>query len=919
MNDINYYGKSIYYIITYIILVVAIILIVDEIVRMTIFCYNYTYNYNYGKINEDLCKNDEKTSIIEFEKARFRVLNSINKYKFHKDLFNKNWLNYINYLIVIIFTLLIIISFGILFYYYFIHNILSCSIEPTDENDMSTLKLFIKCMFGDLHKLIPNCTINYFILIIIIIIYPLIILFKSFLNLDYTWYGGFWSKAFHISVCITILLFIPYILKEKIIDIKKDNTINPTSIPISIKDKYLKILIYISFIAIFYYSQYVFNYSFNEYNSQLKTYDLYNNENDNNDTMFFDIYKQQEPIKPSEPDILKTLPKDITNSKDLLTTFKYCSESDFSASPPPEHCKNKENYKINLNSITDYYNTKKEYEENLKKYNNKYNIYKNNKINFPEILTVIQGLLPKFLGFDNFIFISLYITISIFILIFAILKFFNYETYTDFYYNTAIIYLIAIITIYILINSILTYNTFFNKYHIYEPLSNYKYDICKINTLFDLAISNRKNNQNYIHKLKFYYEITDKNFVDDSSETSTTNMDNIDDIIKKIKNNKYSDRAALTKAISIPEIVQTTHSNKSKIINAINLGILSEFLYLTDIKSTDYINIYLDTNTTNYYWNNRLTINKFNYYYEISPIFKLINSEKLEDATTNILTTDFNNFIQIIKGTALNNTNTIDNKINKIRKNIEYLIYRDSIDNNRLLLNKSNETNLYSDYLIQPTENIVINDLLANTNTDDLINNYNYNLLIINDILYQYSDFLLKVRDLIINLFNSSSVYCDSQITDINIFDKLDEYLNTMTKDKKFKIPTEEPNIEIYKQILKTTIDSFNNYYNIYFNSIKVLIFKKIDLENANTENRQLFDEIKNNYNIHFNFFNKYNDNDFINNKPLKINPKQFISKFKNLTTKDREVISLNIDSVSWGFVLLNIIFAIILLEPTLI
>ena len=110
---------------------------------------------------------------------------------------------------------------------------------------MSTIKLLIKCMFGDLHKFIPNCSLNYFLLFIIVVYYPIIIIIKSFFNIDYVWNGGFWSKSFNIFISILLVFYIIYLLKDKSID---DNT---KTNKISAEDKYLNIMVYISFISIF--------------------------------------------------------------------------------------------------------------------------------------------------------------------------------------------------------------------------------------------------------------------------------------------------------------------------------------------------------------------------------------------------------------------------------------------------------------------------------------------------------------------------------------------------------------------------------------------------------------------------------------------------------------------------------------------
>ena len=964
MNDINYYGKTIYYIIIYIIVITSIIIIIDEIIKMTRFCYNYTYNYNYGIINENLCQNDENTGIIEYEKARFRVFNNLNKYKFENDIFNKTWINYIKYLIIIILTIIAFLIFGTIFYYLFIDKITNCDNDINDESDMSIIKLFVKCTFGELHKFIPNCTINYLLLFLIVVYYPLIILLKSFLNLDLTWSGGYWSKGFHICVSILLFLYIILLLREK----SSEN-------PVTTKDKYLKVLIYSAFIGVFYLAQYIFNDAYDEYKNQFKESNIYNNEDDKNDTIFFDIYKQQEPIKPTKSDLLINLPRDANNSN-LLLTFKYCSPSELTLPTLPPYCGTLANYNINLEKLNKYYKEKKEYEENLKKYTNKYNIYKYNKIEFPEIITIFNSIIPSFLGFDKKIFIIIYIFIAIYALILGIIKFYN-SNYADYYYNTIIIYLIGLISIYILINSLLNYNTYFNKYHIYEPLAFYKYDIYKMNILFDLAIKNTKVNSNYLNKLEFYEKITGKNYKRDYSDVDTSAID-INDIIEKIKNKTYTVDLSTSSSIPVPSNNPTisalntakqttivtyntakstydsskTEANKSaleaakiaseaapvnfnnrvlylKLINAIYIGLYSSLLYLKDIKPIEYATKYIATNTK-YWTDGNVNNNNFDFYYANN--FQLLNSATLENADTKVLTADFYNFIQIIKGTAVNNTNTIDSKINRIINNIKYLIYSETDSNvlvyadNKLALSlTASSATLYANYLLkEDVSDAAIEVLMQTPKNNNLIKTYEYNIGTIKEITYYYSEFLIKVRSIVIKLLNSSSVYCNTESNDIDIMKKLNDYITVMTKDNmtKFKIPTEEPNINIYKKILESSINEFNTIYRNYFNIIKLIIYKNIKNYSDNPADNttlEIFNEVKNNYNVHNINENKFNNNNFINNLSIILRDKEFITKYKNINSKDKEILNLNIDSVSWGFIVLVIIFAIILLEPIII
>ena len=949
MNDINYYGKTIYYIVVYLVVITAIIIIIDEIYKMTIFTYNYTYNYNYGKINENLCKNDNRTGIIEYEKSRFRVFNNLNKYKFENDLFNKNWINYITFIIIVILTIISCIMFGTVFYYLFIDKILNCttSFEELKEEDMSTFKLLINCMFGDLHKFIPNCSLNYFLLFIIVIYYPIIIIIKSFFKVDYVWNGGFWSKSFNIFISILLVFYIMYLLKDKAMD---ENT---KTNKISAEDKYLNIMVYVSFISIFYISLYIHNNACDDNNNLFKQYDIYNkNDNDKNDVIFFDIYKQQEPIKPIKPQILIDLPRDSSNIN-LLESFKYCTTEQLELATIPTYCgATKAIYNDNLKKINDYYSKKETYEKNMKKYMDKYNIYKHNNIKFPEQLNVINNIIPQFLGFDKNIYIFIYIIIAIFVLIYAILNFYN-SKYTNYYYNSIIIYLIGLISIFILSNSILTFNTLFNKYHIYEPLSYYKYDILKINTLFDLLI---KNDTPYLSKLDFYKEITRKQILDNSVYTGTTTTATEDDVIYDILNTtKYNTTPPLDNLTPITPIgtIATLTATKNaatppassatkeqitasetailnlktrihfiKITNAIHLGLLSSLLYLKDIDSSKYGTTYIATNTN--YWIDANTNNNFEYYYTAGT-FNLI-STTIENASSKIITNDFKNFIQILKGTAVNNINNIDIKSNKILTNIKWLIYSDndtSNTNNTLLLNLTSATNLYTNYLHLLKEDKNENEIPSQTSiNENLIKTYNYNLFTINKIISYYNEFLLKVRKLAITFLTNSSVYCNSETVDIDIISKINEYVKIMTKENgtKFKLDTEESRIKIYKKILQNTILEFNKLYVYYFNIIKYLIFKNIKLpgNDIDTSSKNIFREIKDNYNI-YNNSDKYIKEYFIKDRSVKLHCDEFINKYMKLTTKEKEYIDINIDSVSWSFIVLVIIFAIILLEPIII
>ena len=182
-EDINSIGNIIGTLIFFIIIFIGIFIIIDEIFNISKFCFKYTYLYNYGKLNENICKKDNN-NLIEFETARYRIHNELNKYKLEKDLFNKNWINYVVFICILIMSVIMCFAFGYLFYHIFIINNKNC--DYTDDiTKQSLLNKLLQCS-GMLTKPIPNCTYNYFILFAIIIIYPLIFILKFLVNIDYS-------------------------------------------------------------------------------------------------------------------------------------------------------------------------------------------------------------------------------------------------------------------------------------------------------------------------------------------------------------------------------------------------------------------------------------------------------------------------------------------------------------------------------------------------------------------------------------------------------------------------------------------------------------------------------------------------------------------------------------------------------------
>jgi hypothetical protein len=919
MSDFNLdeYGKSLATIIVYLIIFVSFIIIISEIINLTIFCYKYTYLYHYGKQNENLCKYDNETSILEYEKSRYRIFSIINNYKLKNDLFNKNWINYFTYLIIILLTIIFFVAFGTLFYKFFIDKNKVCEAAKDDSN-ASFLRLLIKCMFGkELSDYIPNCTLNYMIAFILLIMFPIIFIFKGLFKVDYTYTGGYWTRLLHYLFGFTLIYYI-YLLITK-----KDETEGDKN------KKYSQAFIYTSFIIIFYFAQYVFMKVQEEYNNPSKVGKLYDNEDDKNDTMFFDIYKQQEPTKPIEPSILKD-----PDTKILLTTFKYLNDVEFNNLNEDDKIK----YKSNLKMIDTYYKEKKAYDEKFKIYNDKYNIYNNNKIKFPELISIYNDLIPKIVGLDKSLIIMIIIMIVLFVFIYFLFRYYE-NHYCDYYYYTILIYLIGIISIIILSNAILTYNTYFNKFTIYEPITKYKYDLNNLNTIFNISIIE---NNTESQKIGEYYIKNTSNLRVSSSDFKPSNpssgslnydTDEINNILNKTIN--VVDYSTIFNELTKLNYNDSNYNSFFPIRNALHIALFSSLLnrndnktYLTYSKFYNNYNIITPTTLLSTSYNNISIANSLISTYltkSQSPIY-LLNTAAIIDATNNNITNDVLLFFEIIKGTSINNINNIDDKINQIKNNIKYLIYKNNILNPQTITTKINDNKFYSDILMQDITEKDLNDITNNeiTTNKDLIDKYKNQLVYINIALDYYADFLKEARDLFIIFFNESLIKCDTSDT-INFRLKIKEYFdkytisNRILSGKTYKFNSQEKLIGVIKQILKNKMNKFNVLFSKYFIVIKYIAYIGIKDDNDDDKIKlSIIKEIINNYNIYNTGHDKYLEENNLITKSLKV-PSNYVNLYNNLTIKNKTELELNINNVSWSFVIVVIIFAAILIEPTII
>ena len=492
----------------------SIILIIDELYNLGFFTFNYTYQYNYGSFISKF--NNIQT--IECETNRFNVYNNINF--LFKDIFNKSYFNYLLIIVATLLTVLCCIAYGVYFYYKFI--IEQPDICSYDENiDLSLPKQLLKCLCDECHKIIPNCTGNYLIVFIIIIIIPLSYILKVLFNINITPYTNSLLFSF-LYICLFILLLFYY--SFNLFNRKTDY-------------KYKDLIIYSLFTIIFISSGYIFKYIYSKYTNI--------NLNSSNDiNTIYDIYKQTPPIKP------QPIQKPIYKEKDLLSVFKY-NEKD----KDPE-------YKIKKTIVDDYFKATKDYDIDMKHYNERYNAYINSSIStkLPD-KTNFFNITFNILGLNNYM--------HLYLLFLIIISYIIYTIYSDEVSYICFIYLFTLFIIITIMNGILYYNTCINKYIIYEPLAHYKNDLTNANTalnlelnsssgagFYNILINTNTNSNNLNSNAK-----TDKQIFEDIKKLvdikyyTKDNVNNINKDIKEYQENKIDSDYTINENIKINDVI----------------------------------------------------------------------------------------------------------------------------------------------------------------------------------------------------------------------------------------------------------------------------------------------------------------------------------------------------------------------------
>ena len=807
--DLNDYMDLLNNLCIYITYFYSIILILDELYNIGIFTFNYTYNYNYGSATQKF----NGINTIEYETNRFKTYNNISFLK--TDIFNNTYFNYLITVFITLLTIISCISYGIYFYYKIINNIISCKYDIQDEL-MSLPKKFLKCICDDCHKILPNCSMNYLILLTIILIIPFTYIIKLFLNYDYT-------PTSNTSLMIIIIVLFTYIYNIYM----NNNTKNTTII---IKE----ILIFIFFTIIFIITLIIHK----------NVYDTYNNpslnSNLNDDYVMLDIYKQSPPNKPSPIQL------PIFNGINLLKTFKYVDGGDTKDI----------NYNEKKKLLEKYYSDKKDYDKAILEYNIKNDTYistidtqklkLDDKIYFFDIMFNILGVKNK---------------INITIIILIILLFGLYYYFNDELFLSGMIYLINVLVLITLINAITYYNTYLNKYIIYEPLAYYKNDLTVANTKLNMYFNIGSGDNFYSilnNNSSINYNINDNlskidiiNNIKSLTNISNFNNDNINLIISNINNyNSLNVTNNLSKNDEIDSIIyykftKTTTNNyplEYLFNNIYIINIINKSNQIENFKIINKLNLNFSAKSYEIFidFSNYYAYIYYKLYYYKTFILKLlnVNYNYNRDELLNLYDTiqKISNLLMQYKRNVLNDTTIITDTIfinNKIEKAIESLTiditttksdyYKDILNNINLLLFTYNKTTR-----IIINFNLDITD--TTTNTTLTIDNITYTLKINNNILNSIKSKIIQpsISILTNNFYEFPNKITDNnnneliiEITDIDIIKKENFvfYINNkVDKTLKYKI------LSNYNKDANTNLITFTDDTTNTFNSTKFTI-----------------------------------------------------------------------------------------------
>lgn len=736
---------------------ICVYIVLEELYNLSKFAYNYNYNYNIGKTLNKISGND----YIEYETIRYQISNNIDKIKLSNDVYNKSKYVSLIYYLSIFYFIIIILSFGVLFYETFIKNQQCPSLKDDKSTHNSILYILLNCLCGDVcTKTINNCFISYLLLIFIVILIPIYLLLKGFFNIDISNY----SSYYYIYIIIFAIILIFRISNLSLNIFRKI---------LSDYDNNKSFFIYIIYFIVLIVILYIF--------SDLSKIITKNSSIQSNSQNFYLLYKKEAPIRPKfiiKPNIVNTFTPstiyEINNmSKSEQTTY------------------------YNNKSIVDkYYNDIKQYNIDMKNYKIELELYNIGNIKYPPKIDIFNDIIKNMFGINNYNYagndISKYILI-LFIICIIIYAFYylmnnnqNNQNELKLIYNCIFIPFFNLFLIILLINSITTFNTYVNKYIIYNPISAYKNDMhninwyfCKLYEIYNNTnsnvvpekIGNSLINNIYSSLFKFslltntqitwnttpkptinYYNLTQKNYtVPSQNQCKLLNINNTgiiknnNDLISFIKNIFYISDVDINKiSINLTNNIINNINN----YNTINIELLKSSLVDPDAIS---VSKTLSDPIINKKYSSYINL-IVKIYIKNIKLFKNIFTDALLKAggncsdITNInnMTSDIDLYTKIVNpGTDSSNFYFLNNEImNKINK----LFYE---FNNELYLNFNN----YNDKNIN---NPFVSNIISNYN-DYNNNTYNFNNFITENINISDNNYLDNEDNMKSNITTTST------------------------------------------------------------------------------------------------------------------------------------------------------------------
>lgn len=880
---------------SYILYITAIIIIFEQLYRLTKTTIKYQKSYDYGKILNKLCNNE----YFEYETSRFNVLLNTN----NDDFTNKN--NYMTLILIISIIFTIVISFNLS---YLIYNIFGKIDSSVSYSLFSKLYIFLIILICSLTMLYPIIMMTFYLI-------------KKENITPFNDKGEF--KKLKPLLLITLILVI---LKIKYSELPKfENEIN--------SDKYTEIFTFIFYTVIYIFTLYYITNTIILYNYNKSNIILNNNDSDNNIVIkyiknIFGINEHNKYINKIEKivdvdptlsrdkiNVNKNLPRELNKLEDVrydkinkiiekinnILIDKYDIDYD-------KIVRNIINSHLNNVNITKIYNeiydtTVLDIDVNEKKRiiniiiktvikeidNLKDKVNNNNKVT-TEILEKNKIIIETNTNYrrdiSGLIFIILIFIISLFIIEYIITKIY----YNNFLLNNikdkTLIPLLCLFIVLFIINSTINYNTLLNKYVIQYPNNIYKQHLNDVNYKFNPIIEDE------------YLKYKNKNNI----------PKNVADGIVSIIINSLLNRNLYTKElnniIKYPNIKQNNDEYNYNFNNMIKNNSINIFYgrgeYEENCNLVNYKKVYSLIKNTLIFSNNKL----------LDKLLKEIENKSFNKNKDEI--------INIIYYEILEKKEYSDFKVNlaQFKDKIKSIILKSLY--HTVILNKNYNNKDKLDYLTLEEIDIYANSNNKTSEYDDIVNNIIkkyielivYNLYLLSEIknnltieeilIYLNNDYTegelppIKFKNSIIKYINNYIKNIDEFFIELNIIltnnvvnrYNISNYIinnyNNVNKEKYIKniiYPYNEKKKNTNSELLENIKKINDNYYKIkrHFcnNDIEQIFTDKCQLKivDKNNAKKDIKNLLENNINDIDNFIEMYNDNNDL--KPLLKNFKE--------------------------------------------